>query len=279
VVRDPERAPRYLVVQVKDANDRKLLEARLEAQRLELLRSNAELESFASVASHDLQEPLRKIRSFGDRLKDRCRHELSEEGQRYVDFMTDAAERMQQLILDLLVYSRISAGGLAAVRVSLGQVAEAVARDLETRLSDSGGRIEIGALPEIDADPTQMRQLLQNLIANALKFRRPGVPPVVTLSAEPLREGRSARGKPARYRLSVADNGIGFEERYLDRIFTPFEQLHGRAEYEGTGMGLAICRKIAERHGGTITARSTPGAGSCFIVTLPVTLSREEAAV
>ena len=156
--------------------------------------------------------------------------------------------------------------------VDLAQVAREVVSDLEGRLQQTGGRVEVGDLPTVEADPTQMRQLLQNLIGNALKFHRPGVPPVVQVHGRVLPATADADGQPrapARARSPCEDNGIGFDEKYLDRIFKVFQRLHGRGEYEGTGMGLAICRKIVERHGGTITARSTPGRGATFVVTLP----------
>jgi signal transduction histidine kinase len=151
-------------------------------------------------------------------------------------------------------------------QVSLDKLAREVISDLEVLIEKTGGKVEIGPLPVVEADPTQMRQLLQNLIGNALKFHRPDQPPVVTLSSE---ISSSANGAPALCQISVADNGIGFDEKYLDRIFAVFQRLHGRSEYEGTGVGLAICRKIVERHGWTITARSEPGAGATFIITLP----------
>jgi signal transduction histidine kinase len=164
----------------------------------------------------------------------------------------------------------------------LNEVAANVLSDLEVRIEQVGGKVEIERLPTIDADSMQMHQLLQNLIGNALKFHRDGVPPVVRLRAAFGSSNGGARsangGDPGVCRITVEDNGIGFDERYLDRIFTVFQRLHGRGEYEGTGIGLAICRKIVERHGGTITARSKPGTGTSFIVTLPASRQKEEAA-
>ncbi|HEY0015303.1 MAG TPA: ATP-binding protein [Longimicrobium sp.] len=241
---------------------RERAERELAAQAAELERSNLELEQFAYVASHDLQEPLRKIQAFGNLLLSEAGDGLGESGRDYVVRMRAAALRMQALIQDLLAYSRVSRRGEEPAPVDLGRVAREVLSDLEGRMAATEGRVEIGPLPTVRADPTQMRQLLQNLIANALKFHRPGVPPHVRVGAEPADGGSG-------WRLRVEDNGIGFDERYLDRIFSPFQRLHGRTEYEGTGMGLAICRKIAERHGGAITARSAPGQGSTFTVDLP----------
>jgi signal transduction histidine kinase len=248
-----------------------LVERAREVERVnrELARSNRELESFASVASHDLQEPLRKITAFGDRLKSQCGEALTDKGRDYLERMQNAATRMQSLIEDLLSYSRVTTRGQPFVPVSLAAVTRGVLSDLELRIERTGARIEVGDLPTIDADPTQMRQLLQNLLANALKFQRPGEAPRISVES---RNG-TANG---RCQILVQDNGIGFDEKYLDRLFKPFQRLHGQSAYEGTGIGLAICKKIAERHGGSITARSAPGQGACFLVELPVQSSRGE---
>jgi light-regulated signal transduction histidine kinase (bacteriophytochrome) len=241
----------------------------LRDQKMELERSNRELQEFASVASHDLQEPLRKVRAFGDRLAAHEGPGLSPRGQDYLGRMQDAAGRMQTLISDLLALSRVTTQGQPFVRVDLHQIAEQVLGDLEVRVLQADGQVNLGPLPVIDADPTQMRQLLQNLIGNALKFHRPGVPPIVDVTAT-IRTDESGDADEARVLLSVVDNGIGFDEKYLDRIFTTFQRLHGRSEYEGTGIGLAVCRRIVERHNGTVTAHSTPGEGSTFVVDLPM---------
>jgi PAS domain S-box-containing protein len=235
----------------------------LETTNTQLLASNRELQDFASVASHDLQEPLRKIQAFGDRLEAKAAPNLSAEGQDYLRRMRNAAGRMQTLIGDLLQFSRVTTSAQPFGPVDLSKVAAEVLVDLETAVENSGGRVDVRPLPTIDADATQMRQLIQNLIGNALKFRDPGTAPVVILEAE-------TDGQGDRCRLIVKDNGIGFEEKYLDRIFNVFQRLHTRGTYEGTGIGLAVCRKIAERHGGSITAHSAPGQGSTFVVTLPL---------
>ncbi len=241
--------------------DRDAASAELGARNAELARSNRELEDFATVASHDLQEPLRKVQFFIDRLGTKLGGSLDEEAQGHLDRVLNASDRVQRLIDDLFAFARVKTRAEPFVAVDLGAVARAVAQDLEARIQDANGKVELGALPTIEADPVQMRQLLQNLLANALKFHRKDVPPVVTVRSEP--------GEGDTCRLLVTDNGIGFEEKYLDRIFTIFHRLHGRDEYEGTGVGLAICRRIVERHGGTITATSRPMQGSTFIVTMP----------
>jgi signal transduction histidine kinase len=255
-----------------------------------LERSNRELQDFASVASHDLQEPLRKIQAFGDRLKARFADALTADGIDYLQRMQAAANRMQTLINDLLSFSRVTSRAQPYIRVDLNQVVREVLVDLEIRLEQMGGRVEIvGQLPTLDADPVQMRQLVQNLIGNALKFHKPDEKPLVIITAQwpghPLADrsvlDRLATGNgemdelsagppPQHCQLIVADNGIGFDLKYLDRIFTVFQRLHGRSEFEGTGVGLAVCRKIAHRHGGSITAHSAPGQGATFIVTLPL---------
>jgi signal transduction histidine kinase len=245
-------------------------EAALLVQRAELQRSNRELQDFASVASHDLQEPLRKVQAFGDRLKARYGDSLPPEGQDYLARMQDAAGRMSTLINDLLTFSRVTTRAQPFTSVALEDVVHTVVGDLDARLTDTGGIVQVGPLPVIQADPTQMRQLFQNLIANGLKFHQPDVPPRVEVTAQTLPGDSQADWGPW-VQVTVADNGIGFDEKYLDRIFTIFQRLHGRGEYEGTGIGLAVCRKIVERHGGTITARSSPGEGATFIVELPLT--------
>ncbi|RPI80723.1 MAG: PAS domain S-box protein, partial [Chloroflexi bacterium] len=233
------------------------------AQRLE--RSNQELENFAFIASHDMQEPLRKIISFGDRLKMRLKDYVGEEDLEFLKRMQDASRRMQIMIDDLLELSRVSTHGHPFTPVDLNTIASDVLLDLEYRLRESGGEVVLEDLPEIEADGIQMHHLLQNLIGNAIKYRKPGLPAQVKVSASV-----ENNGKNEIVQIFVEDNGIGFDEIHKDKIFQVFERLVGRSEYEGSGMGLAICKKIVERHGGTITARSQPEVGSTFIVTLPV---------
>lgn len=238
----------------------------LQQSNLELSRSNRELEDFAYVASHDLQEPLRKIQAFGARLKTKHGASWPPEAQDYLARMQNAAQRMETLIRDLLAYSRITTQGKPFQPTDLNEILKGVLGDLEELLTRTGGTVESESLPVLPADPLQMRQLLQNLVANALKFHRAGVAPVVRVESRTLAQ---ANGQPSQVELTVTDNGIGFEEKYLDKIFQPFQRLHARQAYEGTGMGLAVCRKIVERHNGTITARSTPDMGTTFIVSLP----------
>ncbi|KAF3884028.1 GAF domain-containing protein [Tolypothrix campylonemoides VB511288_2] len=229
-------------------------------QRQELARSNEELQQFAFIASHDLQEPLRKIKTFGERLKATCNDALTEQGQDYLERMQNATHRMQALIEDLLTLSRVTTRAKPFERLDLAQVTQEVLSDLEIRILQTQALVELGDLPTVHADPLQMRQLLQNLIGNALKFHRKGISPIVKIYAQQDTAGHD--------QLIIEDNGIGFDEKYLDRIFNVFQRLHGRNEYEGTGMGLAIARKIVERHGWSITAYSQLGQGSKFIVSL-----------
>jgi PAS domain S-box-containing protein len=250
-----------LIGTLHDITERKRAEDALKvnAERLEVL--NQDLQEFAFVASHDLQEPLRKIQSFASRLKTKCGSTLGEDGCDYLSRMESAASRMSSLLSALLAYSRVRTRTNPWGEINLEEVAHEVVSDLELMIERTGGCIEVGALPVIEADKAQMYQLLQNLVGNALKYKRESENPIIRI------DGVAVSGVA---RIVVEDNGIGFDEKYLDRIFKPFQRLHGRGAFEGTGMGLAIARKIVERHGGTITATSVPGVGSTFIITLPV---------
>jgi PAS domain S-box-containing protein len=253
-------------------------EAKLRQFTLELERSNRELQDFAYVASHDLQEPLRKIVVFSERLREKSSDNLGAEACDYLERMSKAAARMQNLINDLLTFSRVTTKAQPFKPVDLAHVAREVVSDLEGRIEQVKGRVELGTLPVIQAEELQMRQLLQNLIGNALKFHRPEESPVVKVEAQIvsglLPQAGSGGLDQELCRLTVSDNGIGFDEKYLDRIFNVFQRLHSRNEYEGTGMGLAIARKIVQFHRGEITAQSKPGHGAAFIVTLPVVHSK-----
>ncbi len=246
------------------------------ARKLE--RSNKELQDFASVASHDLQEPLRKVQAFSDRLRSRCAGSIDDQGRDYLDRVQNAAKRMQTLINDLLTFARVASKAQPFVPTDLAAITREVVSDLEVRIEQAQGRVEVDDLPNVDADPLQVRQLMQNLIGNSLKYQRADVPPVVRVSSKRVvhEAAGPAEVPPRPYcQILVEDNGIGFDEIYSDRIFTIFQRLHGRSEYEGTGVGLAVCRKIVERHGGSITAKSQLGEGSTFIVTLPIRQPKE----
>jgi two-component system sensor kinase FixL len=275
-----EKNANTILLAIEDITERKLIEEKLRIYAAKVERSNRELQDFAQVASHDLQEPLRKILSFGDRIKSRAGESLDEECRDYLQRMFNAAARMQSLITDLMSFSRIATTGQPFERIDLGLIAREVSNDLESNIEKTGGRVDIEDLPTIDADATQMRQLLQNLISNSLKYHREGVPPIVRVYSQRL-DARTPEsmdsGALARqlFQLLVTDNGIGFDEKYLDRIFTVFQRLHKKGQYEGTGVGLAICRRIVDRHSGTITARSIPGEGTTFVVTMPLLQPQE----
>jgi two-component system, LuxR family, sensor kinase FixL len=264
--------PPHLLSIFRDVTERKLQEEVLQDFAARLERSNRELQDFAYVASHDLQEPLRKVAVFGDRLRMKFGEALGPEGCDYIERMQKASSRMKKLITDLLTFSRVTSKSQPFVEVDLNKLVREVISDLETSLEQAGGTVQIEKLPVIEAEPLYMRQLFQNLIGNALKFTQPNVNPVVEIKSR-LLKGKGPLGSD-QVEISVSDNGIGFDEKYLDRIFQVFQRLHNRSEYQGTGMGLAITRKIVEHHRGRITARSKPGKGATFIVTLPVEQSK-----
>jgi len=246
----------------------------LQASVADLRRSNENLQQFAYVASHDLQEPLRKIQSFGDLLIDDYGDRLGE-GVDYLKRMQSAAWRMSTLIKDLLSFSRISTRQDTSAIVSLNQVVESVLSNLDLVIGETAARVEVDPLPTIRGDASQLGQLFQNLLGNALKFRRDGVPPHIRIKAQWVPAAdlpasvRPTRLAEAYHCLEVSDNGIGFDEKYIDRIFQVFQRLHGKSQYAGTGIGLAICEKVATNHGGAITARSEPGEGATFSVYFP----------
>lgn len=269
----------FMLVSMMDITELKQAEQALRERAGELARSNAELEQFAAVASHDLQEPLRKVQAFGERLQSKYGAVLAEDGRDYLARMQNAARRMQILINDLLTFSRVSTRGQPYRSVALTEVVRQVISDMEASLEASQGYIELEPLPHIDADALQMRQLFQNLIGNALKYRHPEKPPCVQIWGRILEKNAISPGVSAvtgkACMIWVEDNGIGFEQKYAERIFGIFQRLHSRTAYEGTGIGLALCRKIVERHHGQIVAHSTLGAGTTITLTLPLTQNKQ----
>ena len=259
----------------------------LKTQRLEA--SNTELQKFASIASHDLREPLRKIITFGSMLEKEAEEKLGDKGIMYLQKITGSATRMQKLIDDILDLSKLTVNSPVFEKTDLNEVLAQVRSDMEVTINNAAANIQIDYLPELDGNASQLCQLFQNLLTNAIKFTRPGTPPeikiwadIITaaalpgLIAKPPGHSYSVMGNPdysesERFaKIMVQDNGIGFDEVYLDKIFLIFQRLHDKTAYEGTGIGLAVCKKIAELHNGYITATSTPGAGTTFIIILPL---------
>lgn len=232
---------------------------RLTQHATALERSNAALNEFALVASHDLQEPLRLVAGYTDLLEQRFSKQLGPDGTRYLSFAADGARRMQQLIADLLAYCQVGAGSLALAEVDVGAIANNATKDLQASITEAGGRITIAELPTLPGDARQLHSLFLNLIGNAVKYRG-DEPPEVTISAT--RNG-------SHYLFTVTDNGIGIEPRFARRIFDMFQRLHSRSKYPGTGIGLSICRKVVEAHGGQIWVDPGKPRGSVFCFTLP----------
>ncbi|TCJ17442.1 PAS domain S-box protein [Flaviaesturariibacter flavus] len=271
--KDESGAVQQILGAALDINRRKEMERTLLQNSFQLEQSNAALEEFAYVASHDLKEPLRKISTFGDRLVSSQMDRLTDDGKLYLSKVVDASQRMQAMIDDLLSVSRIS-GNRGFERVALKSLLDDAIGALEFKIEQCGARINASELPEAEVVPSQFRQLFQNLLSNSLKFAREGVPPVVDVRYRYLRPEEVAHlqlRKAASYlELSFRDNGIGFENEYAGKIFQIFQRLHGRSEYEGNGIGLAIVKKIAEHHGGTIGAEGDPGHGAVFTLILPL---------
>ncbi|MFP5212366.1 MAG: ATP-binding protein, partial [Acidobacteriota bacterium] len=255
----------------REVAERRRAESALKVYTEKLEVSNRDLQDFAFIASHDLQEPLRKIQSFGNLLVEKYGESLEGDGLDFLHRMHDAAKRMQALIMGLLDYSRVATHGVPFAEVDLNAILQDVLGDLETRIEQTGATVDIQPLPVIEADPNQMHQLFQNLIANGIKFHGDRKP-AIEIRVRPVDEPPGVEERPRGgkwYEISVRDNGIGFEEKYRDCIFDLFRRLHGRSAYEGTGMGLAICRRIVDRHGGSISALGAPGEGATFVITLP----------
>jgi PAS domain S-box-containing protein len=244
----------------KDVTDRRRLEKELQSRAERLERINAELQDFAYIASHDLSEPLRMITSYLQLLQRRYQGQLDETADEFIHYAVDGAERMKLLIDDLLQYSRIGSAEVQRVPVDADAVLDGVLRSLEGAILERGATVTHGPLGVVNGDATQLGQLLQNLVANAIKFARPDIPAEVRVERI---------DEPREWHVVVRDNGIGIEERHAERIFKMFGRLHGREEYAGTGIGLAICRRIADRHSGRIWVESAPGSGSAFHVSIP----------
>jgi PAS domain S-box-containing protein len=260
LVLDAENKPIRMAGIAQDVTERKRMEDAIRGHSEELARSNAELERFAYVASHDLQEPLRMVASFTQLLAKRYSGKLDETANRYIEYAVDGAKRMQQLIADLLAYSRVSNKEIDLRQTECEAVVQSAMRNLTMVIDESGASVDWDPLPSLWADQAQLTQLFQNLFGNAIKFRRNGERPRIHISA-------AYTG--AEWVLSVQDNGIGIEPLHADRVFQIFQRLHTRAEYPGTGIGLAVCKKVVERHGGKIWVESEPGAGSTFRFTIP----------
>jgi light-regulated signal transduction histidine kinase (bacteriophytochrome) len=243
----------------KQVRAREIADAALEKTVDELKRSNRELEQFAYVASHDLQEPLRQVRAYVGLIRERHGDKLDGKAGQYFEFVDQGAERMSGLVSGLLAYSRVGAPGTQREAVPSQQAVDAALGNLQAAIAESQAQVTCDELPTVMAEPTQLTQLFQNLIGNAIKFRREGVPPDIRVGGCP--EGPI-------WLFWIKDNGIGIDPQYYEKIFLIFQRLHGRGQYAGTGIGLAICKKIVEQHGGRIWVESEPGGGSTFYFTL-----------
>jgi PAS domain S-box-containing protein len=256
----PESDPPALCLVVSDLSELKKREAQLVSLNEELSRSNADLQQFAYAASHDLQEPLRTVSSFTQLLERRYKEKLDSKAEEFIGFIVEGSRRMQILIDDLLAYSRVGTKGEGFQPVPMEEVLTESLANLQAALEETGAQVDRDPLPVVSGDRLQLVQLFQNLLSNALKFHKPGEPPRLRISA---------RRSGSEWSFSVADNGIGIDPGQLDRIFVIFQRLHGRQEYPGTGIGLALCKRIVERHGGRIWVESEKGKGSVFFFALP----------
>ena len=262
---------RHVKRQILADEELRATQRELAARMIELQRSNAELEQFCFVASHDLREPLRKIITFGDFLREEVTGELSEDGERFLGYMQKAARRMQSLISGLLDLSRISSRIVPFEQVNLNEVVNEIRLDFELTMTASNASIETGSLPTVWGDANQLYRLFQNLIENALKYARPGVPPLIKISSRHI--ARTQNDIPPEvdhdFEITIADNGIGFDPKFAKKVFEIFARLKTNTEHDGVGIGLAICDKILQRHHGTISVISEPGVGTAFTFTLP----------
>ena len=268
VLHETEDTPWLACLTMQDISEDAHIRAELVKANQSLSESNRDLEEFAYVASHDLQEPLRKIQAFGDRLQSRLDGSEDEKALDYLERMQGAAGRMQVLISDLLSFSRVTTSGRDLAPVSLEDIVASVLSDLEVAVTDANATIHVGSLPSVEGDGPQLQQLMQNLLGNALKFRAPDRDLEIWIESVMI---------GSRWLVSVRDTGIGFDQEYAEKIFTVFQRLHGRSAYAGTGVGLAICRKIVERHGGTIRAQGEDGDGATFLIDLPRSLDELQA--
>ena len=243
-----------------DMTQRKKDAEQLKSYAIELQRNNKELEDFAFIASHDLQEPLRKITTFGDRLIEKT-VDLDEHSRDYIERMGKSARRMKRFIEDLLLYSKVTTKQKPFELVDLEKKVKTVCEEMDHIIHSTHAVVNISNLPTIEGDNNQIHQLIVNLIFNSFKYKSEGKPPIINIFGK--------KKENNYWEISIQDNGRGFDEKYADRIFKPFQRLHGRSKYEGSGLGLTICKKIVERHNGTISALSKPGVGTTFILTLP----------
>ncbi len=244
-----------------EIENRRELETLLESQNAQLRRSNTDLEQFASIAAHDLREPLRKIQSFSQLLTSGRYGEFNDQGNKFISSIESATGRMETLLSSLYELSRVSTQDISQEPCNLCEIVEDVKKDLQLRLEESSAEIHCDAENGLQGDKVQFRQLIQNLISNSLRYRRPDTPPVIHVTGQLKQDGE--------YQITVTDNGIGFDMSHRDKIFELFHRLHGRSDYPGTGVGLAICRKIAIRHGGRISAFGRPGEGANFEISIP----------
>lgn len=279
IARDAQGNPVKAIGYSADVTDMKNIQHNLEKKISEIKRAYEETEQFSYVASHDLQEPLRKVTAFGERLKTRCGANFDQDCQMYLDRMMDATGRMRLLIDNLLTLSRTKRAQDHFVQVDLGKILSEAMVDIDLKIHEKSAQIHVGEMPVVEGIPTQLHQLFQNILLNALKFSKNDIAPEIEVRSS-LMNARQMQNSLLDERqeyalISIQDNGIGFEPQYADTIFSPFKKLHSRSEYEGTGIGLAICKKVVQNHGGALWAESLPGKGATFYIALPKTQTWE----